>query len=164
MNQQGHHSFCCKRNNGKIFRHNALNSLVKREVEKCDAHVNLEPNNLIPNCTLRPDGATINAWTKGKPPVLDITCTHTLSNSNLLATGGAPSKADELAEAKKKKQIFYFQFFTPFHACGNRIIGPLWTCNQYFLQRSRKATKRNIQIQFGRSIFTSADFPRTSER
>ena len=72
----GYHNFACKRNGGKHVRHNAMNQLFLREIERCDTPCQLEPNGLLHSSNLRPDGVTLTPWCKGKQLMWDFTCTH----------------------------------------------------------------------------------------
>ena len=73
------HSFSCKKNNGKIIRHNIINHIFHMSLLSAGIPNALERNNLINSNNLRPDGITLIPFTKGKSLVWDVTFPHPLA-------------------------------------------------------------------------------------
>jgi hypothetical protein len=85
IDEYGQHSFSCKRNKGKIIRHQMVNAVLHSSLQKAGVPNTLEPNYLTNSDNRRPDGVTILPWQNGKPATWDFTCAHPLCTSNLNA-------------------------------------------------------------------------------
>ena len=101
VDQFGSHCFSCKKNSGRILRHEAINHLLHRELTKCDLSPTLEPTGLLANSPLRPDGVTRIPFERGRQLAWDFTCTHPLCPSIMRLTNGLPGQAAALAEERK---------------------------------------------------------------
>ncbi len=99
-----------------------MNNALLRDVKKCDMPCVIEPSNLLPQSTLRPDGASLIPWMRGKQLVWDVTCTHTLGQSNLIRTHGETAMAAKIAE--EKKLVKYDSFTNLFLFCP--VAFELW--------------------------------------
>jgi hypothetical protein len=95
----GAHSFSCKRNNGKMLRHNIVNSIISKSLTSAGLQNKTEPSNLINANNLRPDGITLIPFKRGKSLVWDVTLPHPLAVSHL--QNFSPGKSATNAENKK---------------------------------------------------------------
>ena len=80
------------------------NDVIVRSIRSVDVHAELEPSRLLRSDGRRPDGATLDPWTRGQYLVWDFTCPDTLAPSHLnqssLATGSAASAAESRKRTK----------------------------------------------------------------
>jgi hypothetical protein len=81
-----------------------VNDVIVRSIRSVDVHAELEPSRLLRSDGRRPDGATLDPWTRGQYLVWDFTCPDTLAPSHLnqssLATGSAASAAESRKRTK----------------------------------------------------------------
>ena len=63
---KGSHALSCKRNNGRIIRHNSLNDIILRSLTQANIPVTKEPNGLLRTDGKRPDGLTLLPWREGR--------------------------------------------------------------------------------------------------
>ena len=70
----GLHSLSCRFGSGRHIRHNLVNDLLHRSLNKIGLHATREPNNLSPNSGIRPDGVTYIPWRRGRCLAWDATC------------------------------------------------------------------------------------------
>jgi len=101
VDEFGNHNFIFRRNGGKVSRHEDLNKEISNTLKKCGFNNRLEPPNFTQTHKLRPDGMTISPWSSGKLMIWDVTCTHSLTSSNLRLCLGETGKAANNVEAKK---------------------------------------------------------------
>ena len=66
VNALGHHGLSCLYSAGRQLRHRLLNDIIWRALGRAGEAVNREPQGLIAGSPLRPDGATIIPWARGK--------------------------------------------------------------------------------------------------
>jgi hypothetical protein len=104
VTQDGHHGLACRRSAGRHRRHALANDVIVRSIRSVDVHAELEPSRLLRSDGRRPDGATLDPWTRGQYLVWDFTCPDTLAPSHLnqssLATGSAASAAESRKRTK----------------------------------------------------------------
>jgi hypothetical protein len=96
--RMGKHCFSCKKNSGKILRHNMVNSLISKNLQAMGMPNSLEPSNLFKANGLRPDGISRLPFKYGKSLIWDFTCPHPLCQSHLQqshVTASAESKKTE---------------------------------------------------------------------
>ena len=98
----GHHGLACRRSAGRHRRHALANDVIVRAIRSTEVHAELEPCRLLRDDNKRPDGATLDPWSRGKYLVWDFTCPDTLAPSHLLRSSTAAGSAAEAAEAKKR--------------------------------------------------------------
>ena len=66
MDAKGYHGFSCRLNEGRLFRHAEINSIIKRCLGKICLSSILEPSELDRSDGRRPDGITAFPWKHGK--------------------------------------------------------------------------------------------------
>ena len=101
VDTSGTHGLSCCRSKGLIPRHSALNDLVQRSLNLIQVPSRLEPLGLFRSDGQRPNGITVNPWSRGKALVWDITCHDSFAPSNLpFSSIKAGSVADRAATSK----------------------------------------------------------------
>ncbi|XP_073957075.1 uncharacterized protein [Choristoneura fumiferana] len=94
----GRHSLSCVRSAGRLYRHGALNDLIRRALTTASIPATLEPCGLLRDDGKRPDGATLVPWTLGRTLVWDATCVDTLAASHIQSTAlRAGAAAEQLS-------------------------------------------------------------------
>ena len=58
VDARGSHGLSCSRSAGRAMRHAQINDIVHRALVKAKIPANKEPQGLIPNSSLRPDGVS----------------------------------------------------------------------------------------------------------
>jgi hypothetical protein len=97
----GTHGLSCRRSQGRIPRHSALNDVIKRSLAAINIPATLEPKGLCRGDGRRPDGVTIIPWKSGRALVWDVTCHDTFAPSNIpLSCSSAGRVANEAAKNK----------------------------------------------------------------
>ena len=77
----GRHSLSCRRNEGRLQRHAALNDIFKRVLSAAHMPSRLEPTGLSKTDGRRPDGVTLALGKYGQLLVWDATCPDTYAPS-----------------------------------------------------------------------------------
>ena len=99
-----HHGLSCKKSAGRQRRHAQANEVLVRAIRSAEVQAELEPRRLSRDDGLRPDGATLDPWSRGRTLVWDFTCPDTLANSYLgqsaSAAGSAATRAEDLKRSK----------------------------------------------------------------
>lgn len=101
VERDGHHGLACRRSAGRHRRHSMANDVILRSIRACEVRAELEPTRLLRRDGKRPDGATLDPWTRGQSLVWDFTCPDTLAPSHLNQSAIAAGSAAEGAEAIK---------------------------------------------------------------
>ena len=114
VNVKGYHAFSCKRNNGKIAKHNVVNVIIGKALASINMPNKLEPTETNSN-NLRPDGITYSPWCRGKQLAWDFTCPHPLMSNNRSTDLGTKT-ADHAESAKLRKYS---------SLCTNMIFSPV---------------------------------------
>jgi len=102
VGSDGHHGLACRRSAGRHRRHALANDVLVRAIRSTDTHAELEPSRLLRDDNKRPDGATLDPWSRGKYLVWDFTCPDTLAPSHLPRSSTAAGSAAVAAECKKQ--------------------------------------------------------------
>ena len=79
MGSDGHHGLACRRSAGRHLEHALANDDLVRAIRSTDVHAELEPSRLLRDGNKRPDGATLDPWSRGRYLVWDFTCPDTLA-------------------------------------------------------------------------------------
>jgi len=100
----GHHGLSCRRSSGRHRRHAQANDIIARALRAADVQVQLEPPRLLRDNGKRPDGATLDPWSRGRYLVWDFTCPDTLAPSYVAhsstSAGSAAARAEQLKNTK----------------------------------------------------------------
>ena len=116
VEQNGRHGLSCKKQVGRISRHNEINDLIKRALVQANISAVTEPPGLFRSDGKRPDGMTHFPWKRGKNLVWDVTVCDTLCSSYVLKCSKSPSSAADTRETSKKlkyKSLAEDYHFTP---------------------------------------------------
>lgn len=97
----GTHGLACRKSAGRHYRHNAVNDLIKRALASAEIPAMLEPSSLTRSDGKRPDGLTVQPWSRGRCLVWDFTCPDTLAPSHLNRAVLGPGTVAIDAESKK---------------------------------------------------------------
>ena len=104
VDARGSHGLSCMRSAGRSLRHSLVNDIIYRELIRADVAAVKEPTGLISGSGLRPDGATLIPWARGKCMVWDATIADTVAPSHLSSTSSqAGAAASHAAEQKLQK-------------------------------------------------------------
>ena len=121
------HGLSCRFSQGRLSRHNTVNSLIQHALTAAKIPSRLEPSGLHRADGKRPDGMTMVPWEQGKYLVWDATCVDTFCQSHrrraATEPGGAAAHAEE-EKAKKYAHLDSMYLFQPvaLETCGT--IGP----------------------------------------
>jgi hypothetical protein len=104
VDARGIHGLSCESSAGRQQRHAQLNDIVHRALIRAGVQAVREPAGMLVGSELRPDGATLIPWARGKCLVWDATCSDTLAISYLPATRSqAGAAAERSAHLKTQK-------------------------------------------------------------
>ena len=116
VDARGCHGLSCRRSAGRQLRHKLINDIVWRALARAGVAATREPQGLIAGSPLRPDGATIIPWARGKCLAWDATTPDTVAPSHLASSSlAAGAAADSAARSKVAKylQITATHIFVP---------------------------------------------------
>ena len=100
----GTHGLACKRSAGRMGRHQYLNDIIWRAINRANVPAVKEPQGLIRSDGKRPDGVTQIPWAEGKCVTWDVTVTDTLAASNVRSSSLLAGSAAEAAAVKKEQK------------------------------------------------------------
>jgi hypothetical protein len=104
VDARGSHGLSCPRSAGRQMRHSLINDIIHRGLGRANIAAVREPTGLVPASSLRPDGATLIPWTRGKCLAWDATTPDTLAASHLPSTstrvGAAAHHSSQLKDQK----------------------------------------------------------------
>jgi len=113
VDARGSHGLSCARSAGRHPRHSLINDIVHRALVRADIAASKEPMGLIAGSSLRPDGASLIPWSKGKPLAWDATTADTLAASHLPSTSNCAGAASAHAALLKNQK--YSDLTSTFH-------------------------------------------------
>ena len=97
----GHHALSCRKSEGRLQRHAALNDIIHRTLTSAHVPSRLEPPGLNRVDGKRPDGVTTVPWKCGKLLVWDATCPDTFAPSYVSQATTAAGEVATHAEDRK---------------------------------------------------------------
>jgi hypothetical protein len=101
VDKTGAHSLSCKKGTGRYARHNALNDIIWRSLNKAGVPSIKEPPGLSRTDGKRPDGLTLIPWKNGKSVVWDATVVNSLADSYVATCAITSGGAAEIAVTRK---------------------------------------------------------------
>ena len=125
VNVLGTHGLACKRSSGRIGRHNYLNDIIWRALNRANVPAVKEPQGLVRSDGKRPDGVTQIPWSEGKCVTWDVTVTDTLAASNLNASISGAGSAAEVAATKKLQKYHELVTRYTFIPIAFETLGPI---------------------------------------
>jgi hypothetical protein len=143
VNARGSHGLSCTRSAGRHQRHALINDIIHRALGRADIAAVKEPTGLLAGSNLRPDGATLIPWSRGKCLAWDATTPDTLAVSHLPSTSNTAGAA--AAHASLLKNQKYSALSPTFHfvAIAIETLGP-W--NLEGLAFVRELGRRTSQV------------------
>ena len=104
VDARGSHGLSCARSAGRSLRHLLVNDIIQRQLIRAGVAAIREPTGLVTGTALRPDGATLIPWARGKCLAWDATIVDTVAPSHLPSTktqeGAAALRAAEIKTLK----------------------------------------------------------------
>ena len=100
VDTRGSHALSCKRNSGRIIRHNYLNDIIHRSFNHTGIPATKEPQGLSRYDGKRPDGLTLTPWREGRCLIWDITVADTTAIYHLPTTAITAGCTAELAATR----------------------------------------------------------------
>jgi len=125
VNVLGTHGLACKRSAGRIGRHQFLNDILWRALNRANIPAVKEPQGLVRSDGKRPDGVTQIPWSEGKCVSWDVTVTDTLAASNVNTSSSAAGSAAEVAACKKLQKYAEIMNRYTFVPIAFETLGPV---------------------------------------
>ena len=144
VDARGLHCLSCKRNSGRVSRHNHLNDIIWRALIRADIPAKKEPVGLCRSDGKRPDGLTLIPWCYGRSAVWDVTVVDTLAKSYLHLTTSTVGGAAEFADSRKLSK--YQDLATSYEVIpvAFETMGPMNSTGAEFIKSlGRKLTQRS---------------------
>ena len=138
VNALGTHGLACKRSAGRIGRHQLLNDIIWRAINRANIPAVKEPQGLVRSDGKRPDGVTQIPWSEGKCASWDVTVTDTLAASNVSASSSAAGAAAETAAIKKVQKYSEMLPSYTFVPIAFETLGPINTVGAEFIDEIGK--------------------------
>ena len=126
VDARGAHGLSCSRSAGRQMRHSLINDEMLRAFTRAGVPATKEPTGLVPGSALRPDGATVIPWSRGRCLAWDVTCPDTLAASHLANSAYTVGAAAEHAATLK---IQKYQTLAATHSFVPVAIETLGTFN-----------------------------------
>jgi hypothetical protein len=101
VDARGSHALSCKRTSGRLIRHNHLNDIIHRSLNRAAIPATKEPAGLLRSDGKRPDGLSLVPWREGRCLVWDVTVADTTAASYLQSTSTSAGSAAESAAVRK---------------------------------------------------------------
>ena len=147
----GSHAMVCKKAQGRITRHQAVNDIVARAFTYAGVPISKEPTGLLRNDGKRPDGLTLVPWQNGKALAWDVTVATTLADSYLMISSDLAGAAAEKAATKKTEKYSNLPSSVNFQPIAMETLGVY------------NATAVDCLNDFGRRISATSGEPRESK-
>jgi len=116
VDNMGTHGLSCRLGTGRLARHQQINDLVWRALERASIPSCREPKDLMRDSEMRPDGLTLIPWKEGKCLTWDVTVADTFAATYVAATSiKAGEAAARLAANKREKyaELTHTHLFCP---------------------------------------------------
>ena len=121
------HGLSCRQNQGRHFRHAAMNDIVHRSLTTAKIPSRFEPSGLQRSDGKRPDGVTMVPWKSGRLLVWDATSPDTFAPSYISGATNAAGAVAAMAEDRKKTKYICLEpkySFTPVAIESSGAVGP----------------------------------------
>jgi len=152
VNVLGTHGLACKRSSGRIGRHNFLNDIIWRAMNRANIPAVKEPQGLVRSDGKRPDGVTQIPWSEGKCVSWDVTVTDTLAASNIAGSSSMAGSAAEVAAGKKLQKYSEIMSRYSFVPIAFETLGPINSAGTDFIddigRRTHAITGDNREKSF----------------
>ena len=135
-----------------MARHNALNDVLWRALQRANIPSVKEPPGLIHTDMKRPDGITQIPWSEGKCITWDVTVTDTLAAFNLLPSSTVGGGAAEAAARRKEDKYLQLRQHYHFVPVAFETLGPVNASGAQFIddigKRLRAVTDDSRESSF----------------
>ena len=121
------HGLNCRWNEGRHYRHAALNDIVHRALAAAKIPSRLEPSGLYRADGKCPDGITLVPWKSGRLLVWDVTCPDTFAPSYIssaIREAGAVAASAEGRKTAKYGHLNSAHTFNPVAIESSGVVGP----------------------------------------
>ena len=176
VDMRGNHGLACLYSAGRSSRHQQLNDIIFRALNRASIPCCKEPCGLETTDNKRPDGLTLVPWSRGEHLLWDVTVTDTLASSNLPFTAITAGSAAE--QRASQKELKYNNLSDRYNFCPIAIetFGPICSKGLQFLNNlghrlavatgdSRETTflfqRLSVTIQRYNAICILGSFPAT---
>ena len=175
VDARGSHGLSCARSAGRQMRHAQVNNIINRAMSRAGIAAGREPAGLMVGSNLRPDGATLIPWSRGKYLAWDATCPDTVAQSHLNSTsataGAAAANADRLKNQKycalapsHSFVALAIETFGPWNQAGLDFIKDLGRRTTTITGDPREASflfqRISATVQMGNAVSFAGTFPR----
>jgi hypothetical protein len=116
VDARGTHGLACRSSAGRHTRHNQLNDVIWRALQRAQIPSAKEPTGLCRADGKRPDGVTMIPWARGRCLTWDVTVPDTLAPSHVnesAARVGSAAAKSEVAKTTKYSSILTTHSFVP---------------------------------------------------
>ena len=107
----------CRHSAARISRHNVVNDIVWRAMQKAKIPAAKKPPGLLRSNNKRPDGVMLIPWKQGKCLAWDVTMPDIYAQSYLPTTAtnvGHAADKSAVSKTQKDQRILQTHLFTPF--------------------------------------------------
>ena len=148
----GTHGMSCKQSAGRASRHQLLNDIIFRAVNKAGVSTVKEPLGLYRTDGKRPDGLTRIPWDDGKCLTWDVTVSDTLAASNLSVTSVSAGSAAEKSATNKSRKYSELTATYSFVPLAFETLGPVNSTGADFItsigSRRRAISGETREVMF----------------
>ena len=127
VDARGLHGLSCHKSAGRTTRHNFINDVIYRALNKAGVPSIKEPSGVLRSDGKRPDGLTQIPFEAGRCVAWDVTVTDTFAASNLNFSSAAAGGASEIAASKKIEKYSELPDCYAFVPVAFETLGPI--CN-----------------------------------
>ena len=116
VESRGIHVLSCRHSAARISRHNMVNDIIWRAMQRAKIPAAKEPPGLLRSDNKRPNGVTLIPWKQGKCLAWDVTMPDTYAQSHLptIATNvGHAADKSAVSKTQKYQSILQTHLFTP---------------------------------------------------
>ena len=116
VDARGSHGLSCSRSAGRQQRHSHVNDIICRALVRAGVAAHREPTGTVTVSGLRPDGASLIPWARGKCLAWNATIPDTLAASHLPSTScqvGAAAAQAAVAKLHKYDSLVSTYHFVP---------------------------------------------------
>ena len=121
------HGLSCRKSQGRICRHSALNNILHQSLSAAGIPSHLEPKGTCPGVDGHPDGISMVPWKSGIPLPWDFTCRDTFAPSYLHLPSVDPGAFSIEAEFQKTlhyQPLMNNHIFVPVAVETGETFGP----------------------------------------
>jgi hypothetical protein len=142
VDARGTHGLACKRSAGRHTRHNQLNDVVWRALQRAQIPSTKEPTGLSRSDGKRPDGITMIPWMRGRCLTWDVTAPDTLAPSHVNVSAQKAGSAATQAEVSKTAKYAEIALTHTFVPLAFETLGT-WgqQCKDFICELGRRITR-----------------------